>query len=246
MPRPWFETIFDERYPELFGPLEGDAEEEVEEILRFLSPRRGAALWDLGCGRGRHAIPLARRGFRVTGVDLSETMLRMARERAARERVEVEWVRGDMRTFRRPGAFDLCLSLFTSFGYFSDAENQAVLDNIGESLKKKGRLLLDLRNAGKGLASLADSVTTRQVPAGTLRLAVRYDGRTRRARAEHVLVRPDGISIASAFDVRIYSAGELDEMLRRAGMRTVGVFGSLSGAPFTDDSDRMVVVARKS
>lgn len=245
MGRPWFETIFDERYPELFGPLEGDAEEEVEEILRLLAPASGAALWDLGCGRGRHAIPFARRGYRVTGVDLSETMLRIAREHAKRERIEVEWVRDDMRTFRRPRAFDLCLSLFTSFGFFSDAENQIVLDNISGSLKKGGRVLLDLRNAGKGLASLRDSVTTKEVPAGTLRMSVRFDRKTRRARAEHVLSRPDGIRISSAFDVRIYSEEELDKMLRDAKLRPAGIYGSLGGAPFTESSDRMVVVARK-
>lgn len=246
MRRPWFETIFDERYPELFGPLEGNAEDEVEEILRLLAPPAGAALWDLGCGRGRHAIPLARRGYRVTGVDLSEAMLRLARERAARERVVVEWVREDMRTFRRPGAFDVCLSLFTSFGFFSDAENRLVLENISGSLREGGRLLLDLRNVGKGLAVLRDGDTTREVPSGTLRMSVRFDPATRRAHAEHVLRRRDGIRISSAFDVRIYSPEELDAMLRDGGMRPVGLYGSLGGAPFTESSERMVVVAVKA
>src|SRR5512135_491590 len=122
MPRPWFETIFDERYPDLFEPLEGNAEEEVEGILVFLALPLGAAVEDLGCGRGRHAIPLARRGYRVTGVDISDYMLQKARRSAAREGVDVEWVQEDMRTFCRRDAFDLVISLFTSFGYFSDEE----------------------------------------------------------------------------------------------------------------------------
>ncbi len=147
MPGAWFETIFDERYPELFGPLEGNAENEVDEIIDLLALQPGSAVEDLGCGRGRHAIPLARRGFAVTGVDLSEKMLGIARTRARKEGVAVEWVREDMRVFRRPGTFDLCLSLFTSFGYFNDEENQKVLDNVGMSLKEGGILLLDLRNA---------------------------------------------------------------------------------------------------
>ena len=133
MPRPWYETIFDERYPELFGPLEHDPEEEVARVVELLSLPPGASLVDLGCGRGRHAIPLSRRGYRVTGVDLSEKMLGwLARERAQREGASVEWVREDMRKFLRPGAFDACLSLFTSFGYFSDEENEKVIRNVGE------------------------------------------------------------------------------------------------------------------
>jgi len=92
----------------------------------------------------------------VTGVDLSDKMLGIARARALREGVSVEWLREDMRVFRRPGAFDLCLSLFTSFGFFNDRENQRVLDNVGVNLKEGGILLLDLRNAGKGLSRLED------------------------------------------------------------------------------------------
>lgn len=244
MPGVWFETIFDERYPELFGPLEEDAEQEVEEILGLLPLRRGSSVEDLGCGRGRHAIPLARRGYRVTGVDLSEKMLSMARDRADREGVSVEWVREDMRTFCRPRSFHLSLSLFTSFGYFRDEENQRVLDNVARSLRKGGVLLLDLRNAGKGLNRLEDWSETREVPSGKLRMSMRFDRNSGRAKARHVLTRRDGIRISSTFDVRIYSTAELSGMLRDAGMKNVEFYGSLSGAPFRDDSPRMVVVAR--
>ncbi len=243
MQRPWFETMFDERYPELFGSLEGNAEEEVEEIVGFLAPPDGAAVVDLGCGRGRHAIPMARRGYTVTGVDISEAMLRLGRGSAGKEGVTVEWVKEDMRIFCREASFDLALSLFTSFGYFGDEENQRVLDNVGRSLKEGGMLLLDLRNAGKGLSVFADMDKTIQVPAGTLRMSVRFDGRTRRAKAEHFLVRSDGIRISSAFDVRIYSMEELGEMIRRAGMVVKNFYGSLSGEPFDDRSSRLVTLA---
>ncbi len=245
MPEAWFETIFDERYPELFGPLEGNAEREVEEILGLIPLPGGAAVEDLGCGRGRHAIPLARRGFAVTGVDLSEKMLGIARARARREGVSVEWIREDMRVFRRPSSFDLCLSLFTSFGFFNDKENQKVLDNVGVSLREEGTLLLDLRNAGKGLSRLESWDQTIDVPSGRLEMSIRFNVRTRRAKAEHVLTRKDGIRISSTFDVRVYSIDELEAMIRNAGMRVTDCFGSLSGEPFTDNSSRMVVVSAK-
>ncbi len=241
----WFEAIFDERYPELFGPLEGNAEKEVEEILSLVLLPPGSAVEDLGCGRGRHAIPIARQGFRVTGVDLSEKMLDLARTRARREGVSVEWVREDMRVFRRPAAFDLCLSLFTSFGFFPDDENQRVLDNVGVSLKEGGTLLLDLRNAGKGLSRLESWDQTILVPSGELRMSIRFDPRTMRTTAEHTLTRQDGIRISSTFDVRVYAMEELEAMLRNAGLRVRNFYGSLTGDPFNDDSGRMVVVSVK-
>ena len=181
----------------------------------------------------------------MTGVDLSEKMLAIARARARKEGVFVEWLREDMRVFRRPAAFDLCLSLFTSFGFFNDKENQKVLTNMGVSLKEGGTSLLDLRNAGKGLSRLENWDQTIEVPSGNLRMAVRFNRRTMRAMAEHVLIRKDGIRISSTFDVRVYSIGELEAMLGKAGMRVKNVFGSLSGEPFTDESDRMVIVSAK-
>ena len=245
MPGAWFETIFDERYPELFGPLEGNAEKEVEEILGLLAVPPGSAVEDLGCGRGRHAVPLARRGYVVTGVDLSGKMLDIARARALREGVTVEWVREDMRLFRRPRAFDLCLSLFTSFGFFSDEENQRVLDNVAVSLREGGTLLLDLRNSGKGLSRLENWDQTIEVPSGQLRMSIGFNPGTRRATAEHVLTRKDGIRISSAFDVRIYSSDELEAMLGKCGLRVKNCFGSLSGDSFTEESGRMVVLSVK-
>jgi SAM-dependent methyltransferase len=245
MKRPWYETIFDERYPELFGPLEQDPEEEVAQIVGLIPIPPGASVADLGCGRGRHAIPLSRRGYRVTGVDLSDKMLRLARERAEREGAAVEWVREDMRKFVRPGAFDVFLSLFSSFGYFGDEENQKVLDNVGRSLKRGGALLLDLRNSRKGLAGEGELERTVTVPSGRLSMRVRFDRATGRARAEHELVRPDGIRISSAFDVRIYTEAELSRMIGKAGMRVVAVHGSLDGAPFGAGAERMVVIARR-
>ena len=122
----------------LFGPLERDREEEGEGIVGLLSLPPGASVVDLGCGRGRHAIPLSRRGYRVTGVDLSEKMLGLARERAQREGASVVWVREDMRKFVRRGAFDACLSLFTSFGFFNDEENELVIGNVAKSPKEGG------------------------------------------------------------------------------------------------------------
>lgn len=240
-----FEPIFDKRYPELFGPLEGDSETEVREIVGLLSPAAGAVVADIGCGRGRHAVPLARMGFRVVGVDYSEKMLLLGKALAEREGIEVEWVRQDMRSFRRPGTLDIALSLFSSFGFFSDEENQAVLDNIGISLKDRGILLLDLRNAAKGFARPGDGEQVLRVPNGLLRMTVRFDRMTGRARAEHVLTRRDGIRISSVFDVRVYNRRELEVMLRIAGMRVRGIYGSLSGAPLTRTSDRMVVIADK-
>ena len=118
----WFEDerFWDELYPLMFSARKFEvAEDEVSSILHLADLEEGDVL-DLACGPGRHATALGKRGFRVTGVDLSPFLLEKAMGLAQVESVNVEWVREDMRCFVRPEAFDLVINMFTAFGYFDD------------------------------------------------------------------------------------------------------------------------------
>ena len=105
----WFadETFWTELYPFEFGDAAmATGEVQVERVIALSGVTDGTLL-DLGCGPGRHAVPFAQRGFRVTAVDLSAFHLGKARDRAAAAGVSIEFVAGDMREFVRPAAFDL-------------------------------------------------------------------------------------------------------------------------------------------
>src|SRR5262249_48327603 len=122
-------------------------EEQVPKILGLagMSERHDLAVLDLCCGPGRHAIPLAKRGLKVTAVDRSPFLLDRGRERARLEDLTVEFVESDMREFRRPGVFDLALSLLTSFGYFAAREEDVqVLRNVRTSLRPEGVFVMDM------------------------------------------------------------------------------------------------------
>ena len=118
----------------------------MEFIAGALSLPAGAAVLDLACGFGRHAVGMARRGHRVTGVDFNPRYLEMAAEEARRSGVEVRFIAEDMRELEFAREFAGVYSFFTSFGYFSDAGNEQVLERIACSLAPGGRLLLDLAN----------------------------------------------------------------------------------------------------
>lgn len=95
----WYREIFDEDYLRVYGPLfkpERTAK-EVEFLLGVLALKPGASILDLCCGYGRHSIELARKGFQVTGYDLSEHLLGAAKQAARESGVNVKWVHGDMR-----------------------------------------------------------------------------------------------------------------------------------------------------
>ena len=135
--RSWFGPGYLALYDEYLAertPIEMD---QLEALLALRPPLR---ILDLPCGQGRHAIELARRGYDVTGVDLSPFMLKVAEERARAEGVRVRWLAGDMREAIADARFDVVLNLFTSLGYFADeADDRRVVDATEYMLAHRGR-----------------------------------------------------------------------------------------------------------
>ena len=128
-PKPWHEQdeFWDHVCPVLFGTQRlADAPADVDNLIALLGLEPGMAVLDLCCGVGRHSLELARRGFQVTAVDRTERYLERASQQAAADGLEVEFVCEDMREFCHPGAFDVVLNLFTSFGIFEVTVNRSV------------------------------------------------------------------------------------------------------------------------
>jgi SAM-dependent methyltransferase len=217
---------------------------QVDRAIGLAGIRGGDAL-DLGCGPGRHAIPLARRGFRVTGVDLSPFHLARARERAAAAGVSPELVEADMRVFERPGAFDLALSLFTSFGYFDDARDDLrVLQNIRRSLRPGGALVMDVVSKER-LARVLHPAVSQKTGDGAL-LVQRHEAAEDwgRVRNEWTIVR-GGRARTFHFLLRIYSGPALRAVLEAAGFGVVDLYGALDGRSYDLEAERLVAVARR-
>ena len=244
----WFEdeSLCVETYPYMFSPARiAAAEEEVDPLLRLIGMRPQTIL-DLCCGPGRFAVPLARRGFRVTGVDRTTFFLDKAKERAAAENVEVTWVQEDMRTYVQPNAFDLAISMFTSFGYFDDkSEDLTVLRNIHESLRLGGALVMDL--VGKELvAEKFVPAISSKLPDGAVVIDRRevFDDWTR-VRMEWTIIKGDAVRVFTVHHT-VYSGQELKDRLTTVGFGDVRLLGSIDGAPYGREADRLIVVARKS
>lgn len=223
----------------------GTAPAQVDGLLALTGVPPGADVLDLPCGVGRHSVELARRGFRVTGVDRTERYLQRARRAAETEGLEAEWVCADMREFRRPAAFDLALNLFTSFGYFEDsADDERVARGFLESLRSGGVLVMDL--AGKEwLARVWRDSDWSRGDKGELWL------QERRLRdgwdwVDNTWIFIDGATRREVtLGHRLYSGAELKRLLLDVGFDTVSLFGSFEGGPYDQTASRLVAVARK-
>jgi SAM-dependent methyltransferase len=245
--RDWFddESLWRDLYPFMFQEARfAAAVSATPKLLRLVRPR-GRAVLDLCCGPGRFSIPLAKRGYRVTGVDRTRLYLARARARARAARVRVDWIRPDMREFVRPAAFDMALSMFTSFGYFDDrGDDLRVLRHVLESLRPGGAFVIE--TIGKEeIARIFLPVTFDALPDGTKlfqRHAVRRDWT--RMWNEWTLVR-GGRARSYVFEHTLFSGQELRDLMAEAGFTDVRLHGGLDGSAYGREAERLVVVGRR-
>jgi SAM-dependent methyltransferase len=244
-PKPWHEDddFWRIRARFMFGPQPWErAPSQVDGVLALLEPPPGAAVLDLGCGPGRHSLELARRGFRVTGVDRTRLYLDEACRRASAEDLAVEFVHEDMRSFRRPGAFDAAINMLTAFGYFDDpADDRQVLANLRESLKPGGRLLMDLM--GKEVLARIFRPRDWHEADGVFLLTERSVERDWTWIHNHEVILDGAERWEADMDHRIYSAAELSALLRDVGFSSVRVFGDLDASLYDNSAKRLILVA---
>jgi len=129
------------------GDLRGSAAEGDVGFFVRMAARIGGPVLELGCGTGRVTFPLARAGFKVTGLDVSMGMLEIARRKAGvlPPRARPRFVRGDMASFRVRGRFRFVFVPFRAFQHLLDPESQkACLKAIRRHLVRGGRLVVDL------------------------------------------------------------------------------------------------------
>ena len=245
----WFAELFDERYLAFYEGLDDPvvAEADGDFVDRALALATGARILDIGCGFGRHALCLARRGYRVTGLDLSEPMLALAREKAASTGLPVEWSRRDMRDLSGLGPFDACICLYTAFGFFSDGDNRRVLEQIREILPPSALFLLDVSNP-LALTRGWPQRAWRESATGVRLESARYDALTGRVISQRTLFRPGGTRVdLPETSVRMYPPHELASLLRDTGFEIEQVYGGLRGEPLEwNKSIRQVWIARRA
>ena len=238
----WFQDFFDEEY--LKFDQHGETPAEVDFIERILDLPSGSRLLDLCCGYGRHAIELARRGYRVTGYDLSPVMLARAQKNAKQAGVEVKWREGDMRALELEEGFDGIINMFTSFGYFEqEDENFRVLKAVGAALKPGGRFLIETVNRDFIVRHFLSRVWFRAGEMTVLEERA-FDPISSRSLVD-VTVIEDGREKRFQHSVRVYSYTEMEMLLAASGLRTAEVFGDFDGSAYTWDEPRMIVLAEK-
>ena len=197
---------------------------EVDFILSLYPIVPGSSILDVGCGTGRHSIEFARRGYRVTGLDISEGMLAVAKSNAAQAGVDVSWIQADATTFKLEDKFDVGLSLceggvgLIERGESAELHDLAIFKNIAESLKPNAPFVLTALNGYSIIRQMKDEHTHDG----------RFDPASMMANYQDEWDLPEGPTIMTIRE-RLFIAPEVVRMLSGSGFVVDNVFGGTAG-----------------
>ena len=250
----WYESLF-ENYAHKYDEevfTQGTVWEcdFLESELRF---DRSLKILDIGCGTGRHAIELSRRGYQVTGIDLSESQLARAREKAREQHLQIDFLQHDARQLPFHAEFDAAIMLCE--GGFplmeTDEMNFEILKNATRSLNEKGKFIFTTLN---GLFPLYHSVEAfcaeNSQPGNTTYRSNTFDLMTFRDFNITEVVDDSGNKRTLACNERYYVPSEITWLLKTLGYATIEIFGAKLGAfsrndALTTEDFEMLVVAEK-
>lgn len=213
---------------------------EVNFIERAMSAGAGAELLDIPCGNGRHAVEMASRGYRMTGIDLSEEFIAEARD-ASRA---VRWLQADMRALSWTSEFDGAYCFGNSFGYLGWDQARQFLAALARALKPGARFIVDTGMVAESI--LPSLVRNRWFRLGDILMLSenRYDPAESRLDIDYTFVR-DGQVETRPTSSYVYTVAEFRGMHEEAGFRPLEMLGSIAGEAYQLGSPRLILVSAR-
>lgn len=244
----WFEEWFDSPlYEKLYAYRnKNEANKLADLIAREIPVSDFPHILDLGCGRGRHSITLAERGYTVLGIDLSKEVIEKATEVA--QECDLHNLHFEVGDMRRPldKTFDAVVNLFTSFGYFlRDNENARVIQSVETMLKENGVFILDYLNAYNVRENL---VPEEQEEFQDLMVHINREIRGNMV-FKHIRFTGEDIDKPIEYHerVKLYELEWFEDTFKEYGFELKRIYGSYEEEPFDKEkSPRLLMVAQKS
>jgi 2-polyprenyl-3-methyl-5-hydroxy-6-metoxy-1,4-benzoquinol methylase len=249
----WYETLF-ENYAKTYDreAFTQGTISEVDFIEKEIGSDRNIRILDVGCGTGRHSIELAKRGYKVTGIDLSESQLQHACNKASEAGVKVDFFRADARELAFENEFDAALIICE--GGFplmeTDEMNFAILQGVSRALKKEGIFILTTLNALFPLAQSTEKFMNSNITEGTSS-GNSFDTTTLRDISTFEVADDSGTRRRMQCNERYYMPSEISWILKSLGFEQPGIYGCRTGnfnkdnAPTPNDYE-MLVIAKKT
>jgi len=240
--------------PEYFDAhnINEDTESKNRVIEKILQEHNVETVLDLTCGTGSQVFHLKKCGYTVTGADFSPALLDIAREKAQKDKIDVKFIDGDMRTLK-VGHFDAIITIFNAVGHLTKTDFEKVMGNIHENLKDGGLYVFDIFNLEAMTDPVVDDLamevrrTVNDTQIHTVQASRLDKEKGRLTSYDHLTIQKGSgptKEYRSNFTLQIYKAQELREMLASNGFETICQY-DFNGKTFVEDKSLSILTVAK-
>ncbi len=244
MQQTWFKDWFNSPYYHqlYFKRDDKEAAAFIDNLISYLKPPVNSTMLDVACGKGRHSIQLANKGFEVTGIDLSDDSINEALQY---ETDTLHFYKHDMRLPFWINYFDYAFNFFTSFGYFKTRrEHDNAIRTIAQSIRREGIFVMDFLNVHYAEDHLVHQ-SEKEIEGINYIITKWYD---ETHFYKKIIVEDNSLEEPMVYTEKVakFSLGDFTEMFAYQGMQTQEVFGDYSFSNYdVKKSTRMVMIAKK-
>lgn len=248
----WYDK--DSEFEELFHKYTTNEKVTNRTVEKILKKNKVKTVLDLTCGTGSQVFHLLKRGFKVTGSDISKGMLKIAERKAKQEKVKIKFLRGDMRNIK-VGKFDAAITIFNAIGHLTKAGFAKTMRNIHRNLNDGGIYIFDILNLNYVLVKNNIMKMSMERMATTGNIKVRE---LQHSTIDHsgiltsytIFYTQNGLQTPNVASkgintLQLYTVDELRKMLAKNGFKVLSQCG-IDGSKFNDKkTERIVTIARK-
>jgi cyclopropane fatty-acyl-phospholipid synthase-like methyltransferase len=246
----WYEQFFYGLAVDLWRKAvnEDQTRQEVDFIVETLNPRQNARILDVPCGLGRHSIELSRRGYQVTGVDLSVESIAEAKQNAEAAGLQIKWIHADMNALNDtfdPGQFDGALCFGNSFGYADYDSTMDFLRALSRILKTGAGFVMDTGLAAESLLPNLPARKWHKFDDMFMLSDATYDADSSQLRTQYTFIRDGAVQTSKAV-YYLHTVAELKRLFRTCGLEVEALYGSTKRDAYRVANPRLLVVSRKT
>ena len=219
-----------------------EAEAFIDKLINYLKPPAGSTMLDVACGKGRHSLQFANKGFDVTGIDLSDDSINEALQY---QTDKLHFYKHDMRLPFWINYYDYAFNFFTSFGYFkTKREHDNAIRTIAQAIKKDGIFVMDFLNVHYAEDHLVHQ-SEKEIEGINFIITKWYD---ETHFYKKIVVEDEALQEPLVYTEKVakFSLGDFTEMFAYQGMQIQEVFGDYDFGNYdVRKSPRMLMIAKK-